>query len=83
MGTHPHIKNSLVVGIDATALEVRARVTLDLVAVDVAVEVLVVFLVPPMHPATNTVANKTVTIIMIKNCFFIIIKSFLGNFSSN
>jgi hypothetical protein len=50
------------------------------VAVDVAGEGLAVFVVPPVHPATNTVANRMVTINMIKNCFFIVIPSFGGIF---
>jgi hypothetical protein len=50
------------------------------VAVDVIGEGLVVFVVRPAHPATNTVANTLITINMIKNCFFIAIPS-LGNFS--
>ena len=52
------------------------------VAVDVAVEVLVVFEVFPEHPATNTVANTIVTINMIKSLFFIVIPLFGGKFSS-
>jgi len=68
--------NSLAVGIDAVA-GVGVGVTLDVVvAVDVVGEVLVVFVIPPVHPATNTVANTIITINMIKNCFFIVIPSF-------
>ena len=41
-------------------------------AVDVADEGLVVFVTPPVHPATNTVANTIVIMNITKSCFFIL-----------
>jgi hypothetical protein len=52
-------------------------------AVDVAGEVLVVFVVFPVHPATKTVASKIETINKINNCFFIVIPSLRRKFSCN
>ena len=62
------VKDALNVGV-AVLCEVA-------VAVDAAGEVLVVFVVFPVHPATNTVANRIVIINTINNCFFIVIASF-------
>ena len=50
------------------------------VAVDVADEVLVVFVVFPVHPAINTVANTIVIMNITKSYFFIFIPSFGENF---
>jgi len=45
------------------------------VAFDVAGEELVLFVILPVHPATNTVANTIVIMHMTKSCFFIFIPS--------
>lgn len=50
------------------------------VAVDVADEGLVVFVTPPVHPATNTVASTIVIMNTTKSCFFISIPSCRENF---
>jgi len=63
------------------ALNVGVAVIFEVVVeVDVAGEVLVMFVVFPVHPATNTVGNRIVIINTINNCLFIVITSFWGFF---
>jgi len=82
-----HLFSCISVGIFAfgagldDALNVGVAVIFEVVvAVDVAGEELVVFVVPPVHPATNTVANTIVIMNITKSCFFIFIPYFGENF---
>ncbi|MGB8310663.1 MAG: hypothetical protein WCE81_02220, partial [Halobacteriota archaeon] len=49
-------------------------------AVDVADEGLVVFVTPPVHPATNTVANTIVIMNITKKAVFSFYPFFWGKF---